>query len=74
MHKNNNPENALTNETSPYLLQHARNPVEWYPWGAEALGRHAGKTSRFCYPWAILPVTGAMSWPMNHSKTRKPPG
>jgi len=29
--------NHLKNETSPYLLQHARNPVEWYPWGEEAL-------------------------------------
>jgi uncharacterized protein YyaL (SSP411 family) len=29
--------NRLTNETSPYLLQHARNPVDWYPWGEEAL-------------------------------------
>jgi len=28
--------NRLSNETSPYLLQHARNPVDWYPWGAEA--------------------------------------
>ena len=25
------------NETSPYLLQHAHNPVDWYPWGDEAL-------------------------------------
>lgn len=31
--------NHLANETSPYLLQHADNPVEWYPWGAEALER-----------------------------------
>jgi uncharacterized protein YyaL (SSP411 family) len=31
--------NALANETSPYLLQHAHNPVEWYPWGQEALER-----------------------------------
>ena len=31
--------NRLTNETSPYLLQHANNPVEWYPWGQEALDR-----------------------------------
>ena len=31
--------NRLINETSPYLLQHANNPVDWYPWGAEALGR-----------------------------------
>jgi uncharacterized protein YyaL (SSP411 family) len=29
--------NKLTNETSPYLLQHANNPVNWYPWGEEAL-------------------------------------
>ncbi|MDX2431374.1 MAG: thioredoxin domain-containing protein [Bacteroides sp.] len=29
--------NALVNETSPYLLQHAHNPVNWYPWGEEAL-------------------------------------
>ena len=29
--------NRLIDETSPYLLQHAHNPVDWYPWGAEAL-------------------------------------
>jgi len=33
------PANRLADETSPYLLQHAHNPVEWYPWGPEALGR-----------------------------------
>lgn len=31
--------NKLVNETSVYLLQHAHNPVEWYPWGDEALQR-----------------------------------
>jgi uncharacterized protein len=31
--------NHLIGETSPYLLQHAHNPVEWYPWGSEALER-----------------------------------
>jgi uncharacterized protein YyaL (SSP411 family) len=31
--------NNLINETSPYLLQHAHNPVDWYPWGEEALAR-----------------------------------
>jgi uncharacterized protein len=31
--------NRLANETSPYLLQHAHNPVDWYPWGSEALER-----------------------------------
>jgi uncharacterized protein YyaL (SSP411 family) len=31
--------NRLIDETSPYLLQHAHNPVDWYPWGEEALAR-----------------------------------
>jgi uncharacterized protein YyaL (SSP411 family) len=33
------PANRLSHETSPYLRQHAHNPVDWYPWGAEALQR-----------------------------------
>ena len=35
--------NALAGETSPYLLQHARNPVDWHPWGAAALERAAAE-------------------------------
>jgi uncharacterized protein YyaL (SSP411 family) len=37
--------NKLANETSPYLLQHADNPVDWYPWGEDALelARESGK-------------------------------
>ncbi len=31
--------NQLINESSPYLLQHAHNPVNWYPWGEEALAK-----------------------------------
>ncbi|MXV52194.1 DUF255 domain-containing protein [Pedobacter sp. HMF7647] len=31
--------NSLINETSPYLLQHANNPVDWFPWGPEALSK-----------------------------------
>ncbi len=31
--------NRLSLETSPYLLQHAHNPVDWYPWGAEAFAK-----------------------------------
>src|SRR5215467_3600491 len=31
--------NRLAHETSPYLLQHQNNPVDWYPWGPEALNR-----------------------------------
>ena len=33
--------NRLYNSASPYLRQHANNPVDWYPWGPEALGRAA---------------------------------
>ena len=33
------PANRLAKETSPYLLQHAHNPVDWYPWGDEALAK-----------------------------------
>ncbi|MDR0307566.1 MAG: thioredoxin domain-containing protein [Chitinispirillales bacterium] len=36
--KNREP-NRLINEKSPYLLQHSRNPVDWYPWGEEAFER-----------------------------------
>src|SRR3954454_11524802 len=37
--------NRLATQTSPYLLQHAHNPVDWYPWGEEALtaAREQGK-------------------------------
>ena len=35
--KNVKKSNHLVNETSPYLLQHVNNPVDWYPWGPEAL-------------------------------------
>jgi len=33
------PPNRLINEKSPYLLQHAYNPVDWHPWGEEAFSR-----------------------------------
>jgi uncharacterized protein YyaL (SSP411 family) len=33
------PANRLAGETSPYLLQHAHNPVDWYPWGPEAFAK-----------------------------------
>ncbi|HRI23606.1 MAG TPA: thioredoxin domain-containing protein [Ferruginibacter sp.] len=36
-HSNHSRSNRLIHETSPYLLQHAYNPVDWYPWGEEAL-------------------------------------
>lgn len=37
--------NELINETSPYLLEHAHNPVNWYPWGDKAL-QHAKKENK----------------------------
>ncbi len=39
MRDDTNCSNHLIGQTSPYLLQHAHNPVEWYPWGAEALDK-----------------------------------
>ena len=35
--------NRLNSETSPYLIQHAENPVDWFPWGDEALKRAEGE-------------------------------
>ena len=53
--------NRLATEHSPYLLQHADNPVDWYPWGDEAMARrHAARTGRFFCPLDTQPVTGAM--------------
>ena len=37
--------NRLATETSPYLLQHADNPVDWYPWSDEAFA-HARETGK----------------------------
>jgi uncharacterized protein len=37
LHENDNMKNELIHETSPYLLQHAHNPVHWQPWGQAAL-------------------------------------
>jgi uncharacterized protein YyaL (SSP411 family) len=65
--------NRLIDETSPYLLQHAHNPVDWYPWGLDSIymnavvpllrGRDAieGKaTAYMCQNFACqMPVTTA---------------
>lgn len=37
--KNDQKLNRLSLEKSPYLLQHATNPVEWFPWGNEAFDK-----------------------------------
>ena len=41
-----NKPNRLIHEKSPYLLQHASNPVDWYPWGDEAF-RKAKRQDRY---------------------------
>ena len=38
-HDDDRPANRLASETSPYLLQHRHNPVDWFPWGDEAIAR-----------------------------------
>ena len=52
--------NRLIEEDSPYLLQHAHNPVNWYPWGDEAFAALRQRTSRFFCLSVIQPVTGVM--------------
>jgi uncharacterized protein len=39
--------NRLINEKSPYLLQHAYNPVDWYPWGKKLFKRLEKKISPY---------------------------
>ncbi len=43
MSKNPSKANRLVHEKSPYLLQHAHNPVDWYPWGEEAFAEAKGE-------------------------------
>jgi uncharacterized protein YyaL (SSP411 family) len=51
--------NRLARETSPYLLQHQHNPVDWWPWGPEALAEAKRTNSRSCSRSATPPATGA---------------
>jgi uncharacterized protein YyaL (SSP411 family) len=52
------PANRLAHQTSPYLRQHAHNPVDWYPWGAEALER----SQRECKPILLSIGYAACHW------------
>ena len=61
--------NRLSEETSPYLLQHADNPVHWYGWGPEAIAAAKAQDKPILLSVATLPVTGAMSWLMKASRT-----
>ena len=51
--------NRLASETSPYLLQHAANPVDWYPWGEEALAKAQAEDKPILLSSATRPATGA---------------
>ena len=56
--------NRLTREKSPYLFQHAQNPVEWFPWGKEAFEKGAtGKQTDFSldrlFHLSLVPRHGA---------------
>ena len=49
--------NRLIEEKSPYLLQHAHNPVDWYPWGEEAFAKAKRKEAHlFVYRLFHLPL------------------
>ena len=52
--------NRLADETSPYLLPHRDNPVDWHPWGAEALHGPGARRSRSSCRLGIRLVIGAM--------------
>ena len=56
-HPPDRPANRLAGETSPYLLQHAHNPVNWYPWGP-------GRRSRPAREPADLPVDRLFGLPL----------
>ena len=51
-------DNRLARETSPYLLQHAHNPVDWYPWGEEAFARARAEDKPVLPRWATRRATG----------------
>ena len=63
-HGDSTHENRLAHETSPYLLQHKHNPVDWWPWGPDALERGEGRqqadpaVGRLCR-LSLVPCDGA---------------
>ena len=62
--------NRLAHETSPYLLQHADNPVDWYPWGDEAFAPRARRERADPALGRLLArATGATSWSTSRSPT-----
>lgn len=64
--------NRLAESLSPYLRQHADNPVHWQEWGDSALAEARGRDVPILLSVATPRVTGAMSWRMNRSRTMRP--
>ena len=63
--------NRLASSSSPYLRQHAENPVAWYPWGEEAfaalLKRHGARVgSSTRYPLGPFKLQEEMAWVKRH--------
>ena len=54
MHDTPKHTNRLIHETSPYLLQHAHNPVDWYPWGEEALDAREARAETYSPQYRLL--------------------
>lgn len=65
--------NALVSEKSPYLLQHAHNPVQWYPWCQEAIDKAKKKTNSSFSLWATLHAIGVMLWKKSPLKMKMLP-
>jgi uncharacterized protein YyaL (SSP411 family) len=64
--------NRLINQKSPYLLEHAYNPVDWYPWSQEAFDK-AKAEDKPVFVSIGYSVTGATLWRMNALATSKLP-
>ena len=62
--------NRLAGETSPYLLQHAHNPVDWYPWGEEAFARAKAENKPILLSVGYSACTGVTSWSTSRLRTR----
>ena len=64
MTTNNQIPNRLANEKSPYLLQHAYNPVNWYPWGEEAfqIAKTENKPVFLSIGYSLLEIISTRHW------------
>lgn len=63
--------NHLKNATSPYLLQHAENPVDWYPWCKQAFEKAKSEDKPIFLSIGYSTVIGVMLWLMRALKIKK---